>query len=487
MAFNKKKLLLSLGLSAASAVASAQGLIENNSELRDDLNWLNQQGVIHISTSTWPLSGDEVQRALSHANINNRQQQQVIDSVYKILKLQDSRLKLDLSAQSGSNPSPQAFAEDRDAEYQAALEYNAGGQNWDVKLRVNAESEQIIKNGDKVNVEGSYIAGKLWNQWLAFGQIPTWWGPGHDGSLIRGDASRPVTGLTLQRAQQQAFESKWLSWIGPWQYQLFAGQLHDYSAVPDAKLVGLRLTAQPLPYLELGASRSFQIAGKGQPNSFKSYWNAFIGKDNTCDAAGCVNESNASNQLAGLDLRLNLNALVKVPVGVYAQMIGEDESGGFPSRKMYLAGADFSSSLKKMPYQVYVEWSDTRTSGEVLGYSYNHHQYTDGYYQDGYPLGHALGGDGQMYSLGGNIRIDPLNRVAARLVQAKVNQSSLSINQAYPAKDDITALDVTWTNTFSPDVAIKLKGWLSDSDLNGHDAGASIGLELSLDKLLLGK
>ena len=36
----------------------AQGIILNNNDLRTDLNWLNQQGVIQISTSTWPLSGD---------------------------------------------------------------------------------------------------------------------------------------------------------------------------------------------------------------------------------------------------------------------------------------------------------------------------------------------------------------------------------------------------------------------------------------------
>ncbi len=32
-------------------------------------------------------------------------------------------------------------------------------------------------------------------------------GPGHDGSLIRGDASRPVYGVTAQRAVQNAFET----------------------------------------------------------------------------------------------------------------------------------------------------------------------------------------------------------------------------------------------------------------------------------------
>ena len=49
----------SFGLLTASSVW-ANGLILNDEHLRDDLNWLNQQGVIQISTSTWPLSEAEV-------------------------------------------------------------------------------------------------------------------------------------------------------------------------------------------------------------------------------------------------------------------------------------------------------------------------------------------------------------------------------------------------------------------------------------------
>ncbi len=46
----------------------AQGLVLNDQNLTNEiLNWLNQQGVIQISTSTWPMSGDEIQRVLSQA------------------------------------------------------------------------------------------------------------------------------------------------------------------------------------------------------------------------------------------------------------------------------------------------------------------------------------------------------------------------------------------------------------------------------------
>ena len=484
MKYQSIKVLSFAILSALALPVAAQGIVLNNEDLRTDLNWLNQQGVIQISTSTWPLSGEEIQRALSTAKIENTAQQKVINSVMANLEAENTSIKLALFAETDPQNIPQKFADEQKSQYQAALELNAGGKQWDARLRVNAEKDPIIDHGQDVNVEGSYIAGKLWNQWLIAGQIPTYWGPGHEGSLIRGDASRPVYGFTMQRAEQQAVETKWLSWIGPWQYQAFAGQLDDYEAVSDTNILGLRLTAQPLPYLELGASRTFQIDGQGQPDSLKAYWNAFIGKDNACDDNGCTGEGNASNQIAGFDARLNLQQWFKVPLSLYGQFVGEDEAGLLPSKKMYLAGIDYSSQFKNMPFQIYTEWADTRTNGEVQGISYNHHIYTDGYYQHGFPLGHAMGGDGQMYSLGGDIRFDHMNRLKGRVLLAKVNQSGLEINQAFPQKDEVKALDLTWTHYIRPNTPLKLSGWVSDSDVYGDDSGVSLGVEIPLDRSL---
>jgi hypothetical protein len=477
----QRLITLSLIGCASISVTWAQGIILNNKELRADLNWLNQQGVINISTSTWPLSGDEVERALSQANISTPAQQKVINAVLNAIKADNNPVKVGLFVESAEKNIPQAFGDAQKAQYQANLELNAGSENWDGKLRVNAEKDLQIDNSEDVNVEGSYLAGKVWNQWLIAGQIPTWWGPSHDGSLIRGDASRPVYGLTVQRAVQNAFETKWLSWIGPWQYQAFAGQLKDYKAVPDAKLLGLRLTARPLPYLELGASRTIQWGGDGRSQSLSNLWEAIKGNDNFDDA-----DLDKSNQLAGLDARLSLNHWFNIPVDVYGQFVGEDEAGLLPSRKLYLGGIDFSSSYKNMPYQLYAEWAETKTNGEVWGYSYYHRIYSDGYYQQGYPLGHAIGGDGEMYSVGGHIRFDPMNRLDGRVLYTKVNQSNLSINHAFPESDKIKALDITWSHYLKPDVPLKINGWISDSDLNGNDSGVSVGVEFPLDLKALG-
>lgn len=472
-----KILLATLALS--SSLTSAQGIVLNDQNLRTDLNWLNQQGVIQISTSTWPMSGDEIQRALSQAKISTPVQQKVVDAVLTHLNTDNQLLKAALFAETDHKYLPQAFGDQEKAQYQASVELNTGNQNWDARLRINAEKDPQIDNDQDVNVEGSYLAGKLWNQWLIAGQIPTYWGPGHDGSLIRGDASRPVYGVTMQRAEQHAFANKWLSWIGPWQYQAFVGQLDDYDAVPDAKLIGLRVTAQPLPYLELGASRAMQWGGGDRSESLSTLWNAIKGNDNFDNS-----DDDKSNQIAGFDARLSLQPLVQVPMDIYAQYVGEDEAGGLPAKKMYLAGVDYSSSYNNMPFQLYTEWTDTRSNGSADGISYNHRVYTDGFYQHGYPLAHAIGGDGQMISVGGDIRFDRLNRVNARVMFAKLNESNRTTNQASPEKDELKALDLTWTHYLRPDIPLKLNGWISDSDLRGNDGGASIGIEFPLEKSL---
>jgi hypothetical protein len=138
---------------------------------------------------------------LSQAKVSNTAQQRVINSVQNALLADNATVKVGLHAETDLTTLPQSFGDQQKSQYQLALELNAGSENWDAKLRINGEKDPLIDNGHDANVEGSYLAGKLWNQWIIAGQIPTYWGPGKDGSLIRGDASRPVYGVTLQRAQ----------------------------------------------------------------------------------------------------------------------------------------------------------------------------------------------------------------------------------------------------------------------------------------------
>ena len=102
-----------------------------------------------------------------------------------------------------------------------------------------------------------------------------------------------------------------------------------------------------------------------------------------------------------------------------------------------------------------------------------------------------MGGDGEMVSVGGDIRFDVMNRLSGRAIYAKVNQSSAKfgenqINFAFPENDKIKALDLTWTHYIKPTIPLKINGWVSDSDVHGNDAGASVGIEIPLDKAVFG-
>ena len=467
-------------VSLLSTTASAQNLYMNDLRLRADLDWLNSQGVTQISTSTWPLTANEIKRGLSTANAVTPAQQQVLRSVYTKLKQNPNSLvhaDVGVYLQTDRQQFPQTFGDDQLAGQQINASVGLSEENLEFNFQANLKNDKLIEDGSDVSFEGSYVAGSFANQWLVAGKIPAWWGPGNDGSLIRGDASIPVAGFTMQRDQQTAPNSQYLSWVGSWQYQLFAGQLDDYTAIPDAKLFGARVTASPLPWLELGASRTFMWGGEGRPQSFSSFTDAILGTKDNGDNGGSSDQDPA-NQLAGFDARLSLAPLVNLPAGIYAQYVGEDESGGLPAKNMYLAGVDYASSAYGKPYQLYAEYADTRTGGESKGISYDHFLYTDGYYQQGYPLGYSLGGDAESVSVGGKLWLNERNFINAKLQHARVNQADEAINQAFPTTDKLTVVDVAWEHQLQPLTSINTRLWAVDSDIQSTDIGIGVGVEL---------
>jgi len=474
-----KKISVLLGFGMVSVLASAQNLYMNDMRLKSELDWLNAQGVTHISTSTWPLTANEIANALNTAKVTTDTQQRVLQSV-RIMLAQNpnSLVKAEAEAylQTNRQQLPQTFADDNLAGQQISAAIGLSEENWEMKLQANVKNDELTDDDSDVSFEGSYIAGTAANQWLIAGKIPAWWGPGNDGSLIRGDASIPVTGFTMQRDMQTAPTNQYLNWVGPWQYQLFAGQLDDYDAIPDAKLFGARLTASPWEWLEVGASRTFMWGGEGRPESFSSFCDAILGtKDNEATAGNTDNDP--ANQLGGFDAKIQLAPLLNVPASVYGQYIGEDEAGGLPAKNMYLAGADYASEAYGKPYQLYAEYADTRSSGEVKGVSYDHFLYTDGYYQQGYPLGHSLGGDAESISVGGRLWLDSRNFVNTKLQYAKVNQADEADNQAFPTTDKLTAIDVSWAHQWQPNTLITSRVWAVDSDTQSTDIGAGVGIE----------
>jgi hypothetical protein len=474
----KLKVMIAFGLFACAVDASAAGLIAPNTDLRQDLAWLSDRGVINISLSTWPMSQAEIESALASAHPSNDLETDTVSRIQH--QLQDLKSSAFVKAQVATDHQnfPHPFAESSYSDQDLTLGGRYSSDHIDVQLQGNVEGDQQVSSTSKLNLQGSYAAVGDWNQWVSFGQISQWWGPGYDGSLIRSDAARPVTGLILQRAEQTPFETPWLSWIGRWQYQLTAGQLAQYNAIPNAKLLGARFTMLPTNFLELGASRMIQWGGDGRPQSLSSLFDAIKGTEDNKVGTG----HDPSNQLGGFDFKLKLDPLIGLPTSIYGQLIGEDEAGAFPSKYCYLLGVEGHNIIGGKVVNWHVEGADTYSDFHVKGVIYTHGTYKDGYYQQGYPLGDAIGGDGKTASASGEIVLDNKNRINARLFWADVNVNSESINQAFLRADTLYGTSVGWTGQVTSKVKLGTTLWYTKGNY-GHNDGVAFNVEIPINSL----
>lgn len=467
------------------AYSHAQSLILNDDIIRQDLNWLNQQGVIQISTSTWPLHTAEIQRQLDAAQYSETHpvlQQQVMVQLRDRLDDQQ-HAQLGFAAYTQNNVLSDSFERQQQAERAAMMRLVTAQAYWSGQLQLHLEQQPRIATGRHLNVEGSYVAWEGGNQQLILGQIPTYWGPAHQGSLIRGNATRAVWGIAAQRVIQQPSAYIGLTWIGPWQYQAFVGQLQGRQQYTRTKLLGLRVSAQPVSNVEIAAARMLQWGGVGRPEDWPALRNAILGNDNQCDQRSCKDKDNPANQLAGLDFRVNLYPWTQSPLSIYGQFVGEDEAGLWPAKKMYQLGIDFASQLNQYPVQLYFEWADTRSNGVARGISYQHHIYKTGYTQYGFSLGHGLGGDAVLYSTGGHVIFNPQHRLSMHWRYAQFSPQYSTHELALAAQSSVQALELNWQFQYSSQLSFSLQSWFSGRAEQAQ-AQSRYGIGLRMDVIL---
>lgn len=178
------------------------------------------------------------------------------------------------------------------ADESAAVEFT--GHTSAARLQVQYVDDQ--RDHSYWRLDGSYVASRFGNWQIGAGAIDRWWGPGWQSSLAISNNARPVPGIWFGRQTPYAPDTAWLHWIGPWNFQMFAGQLENAREISHTKLIGMRLTFRPADFLQIGMTRLFQWGGEGRSQSWKSFGKALAGKDNSAS-------SNPSNQIAGFDFR----------------------------------------------------------------------------------------------------------------------------------------------------------------------------------------
>jgi len=331
-------------LSAAQAFAAPQAQ-PGDVGLRHDIQVLADYGAISGPITTWPLSWDallmDLEKIQSEDVVLPNAVLPTFQRVLARAQWETRRGAHSIVGRVSGAEEPlqiRSFSNTPRERGEIGAGYSWFGDHLSIDLNVAYVDEPA--DGEDVRADGSQIGVNLGNWTVAASTMDRWWGPGWDGSLILSNNARPIPSLTIGRNRTQAFKSKWLSWIGPWDVNLIFGQLEKERAIPNAQLLGMRVNFRPLKSLEIGISRTATWCGDGRPCDLDTFGKILIGQDNLGDD-GATFENEPSNQLAGFDLRWT-NFWFGTPVSIYAQMIGEDEAGGFPSRYLGQFGIEGS-------------------------------------------------------------------------------------------------------------------------------------------------
>lgn len=432
-------------LVGSAARAQAVMVEAGDQRLREDLQWLADRGVIQLSTSFWPLPLAAIESALAARRPDaSMADLDAIAAVQREIERQKAPLAAGVALRANTASIPATTFERpvrSDAEVDAWIQASRGPLAG--RLEVRGLSDPLTSRQSHVNLEGTYVAGRLGGHLLYAGQVAHWWGPGQDGSLIWSNAGLAIPGFGLRRAEERPFETRWLSWLGPWSYEVFVGQMLHNRLVSGTKIFAMRFQAEPLPGLELGASRLIQWGGSVGSNSFRSLVDAFLARSN--DENGAVN-----NEIAGFDARYTWKPGGN-PLTLYGQFIGEDEAHLAPTGYLALVGLQFKHLLARSRMQWTLETADTK-SGRMfglregnLGSAYAHTQFRDGMYHEGLPIAHFIGGEGRATSFGVNVAPvqNPFRlRYGFRFLRADVNPLNQAINLAFPASDTVKLLQL---------------------------------------------
>ena len=127
-----------------------------------------------------------------------------------------------------------AFAPEPRSDGVVGVSGETGGERWSARLDLSLHGD--AQDDQSVRPDGSYLAGQAGNWVVSAGWLDRWWGPGWDGSLIWSNNARPLPGIALDRVRSTPFETKWLSWIGPWRATFFLGALERERADIDNAL-----------------------------------------------------------------------------------------------------------------------------------------------------------------------------------------------------------------------------------------------------------
>jgi hypothetical protein len=400
-----------VGCWLTAAVSAEPWAGPGDTRLRNDLQLLNDSGVINIPLTAWPVAWGDVYGSLQDIG-EGKLGPEVWAAYDRVRNLARAEIEggspvLELSAAGANNPRIlRSFEDTPREEAEAVAGVSLVGERFAVTLRGTYVDDPV--DGDELRPDGTYVGMKLGNWMLSAGWQDRWWGPGRDGGTILSTNARPMPSVGIQRIRSVPSRSKWFRWIGPWTLTSFMGLMDDERHIKDGWLWGFRFSMRPLRGFELGLSRTAQWCGEGRNCDLKTFLRLLNGNDN--QGANVDPDDEPGNQLAGFDMRWSLPR--DIPLALYLQWTAEDtrDTGGSLHQWMRQVGVEYWGTFGGLSHRTHFEIGDTLARGGGIGEgpkwpnnAYNHSIFKTGYRYNGRSIGHGMDGDGLSHSLGSTL------------------------------------------------------------------------------------
>ncbi len=396
-----------LALLAGQVHADAGWFESGDTQLRLDLQLLNDAEVIRYPSNQWPIPRAALQYAFSNAKehlATNSAVMAALDRLRARLEPRERTLAFDTAARGGEPGLLRDFdtVARESGELSAGLRFDSG--MFSLGLRATGVNDP--SDGQEIRADGSHATLKLANWLVSANALDRWWGPGHESSLILSSNARPMPTVMVERAEARPFESKWLSWLGPWRFSFGVSQMEDERADIDKPLfMAWRVVIMPFRKLEIGFSRTAQFCGEQLACDLDVFGNMLAGNDNV--GIDATPENEPGNQMAGFDLRWN-SPIGNLPYALYGQYIGEDESSYLPAKYLGQLGLEVWHPFSDGAIvQGFLEYASTTCSGlsrsdPYYGCAYNQGRFNvEGYRYRGRSIGHTSDRDADNWAVGG--------------------------------------------------------------------------------------
>jgi hypothetical protein len=482
--------LLLFGIAFVTAQNSlAQGVFlpAGDVRLRADLSLLVDEGVINLPVNEWPLARADVATAVENIDATELGEPALRSALMRVITATTPR----------ADASEWKLREVRVTAGQAGLLRDAatlgrengeltaigGAGNSRYNITIAATGVLDASDGQELRFDGSDITIR-WGNWLfSANQMDRWWGPGHEGSLILSSNARPMPAVSLDRIHSVPVDLPVLRWLGPWRFSGFLGLGEQHRADVDQPLfMGMRLSFKPAPIFELGLSRSAQFCGKGRRCNLETFGRVLIGRDNV-GLRGLDDPANEpGNQMAGFDVRI-VSPFKSLPVAVYAQEIGEDNSSsGIPERYLGLFGAESWFLLDGgSVLRTHVEYANTKVkwynSDIEYDWAYRQNIFKAGYRFRGRNIGHTTDADSESTSVGLELTTHDGHRWAALARHGRLDRGGSvdPYNTITVGPSDYDSIEFSWDGSVrNQQVGLQL-GYEKQSDSIGRNAKGAFG------------